>query len=509
MTKYLPESKLANMEDINIISINNNIKEINNKQSNDPDEEPKKCQFFKDSKQKKETPDLFQDLPEKPKLPNKTENNIINKIYKEDLDEDKASLLKPLNEPSVPSQMSNPEENNPNNKTVGSIGFKRKNEQSEKTRRNIKQEMELPNLTKIDKFEKFEKRNSFSSKQRRDEETQNRRSSNCPNLNKLAKPDTSLDELYRIYNANDLYSKYVKANKKNNQILKELKNFELPEIISKEDSYSLNLKRAQKPLKEMVFERHLTSYSNEDQKSKQFIFGYKQNNPICNNNDQFISIPRSIPEEERANLKIHKDENILFDGIVISSNSKKKRGKKKLKRDFGVKEDYNNVRNSGHPRREEFNEREKERTKIDNIMSKERKNKKDVENHIINQKGKVEERVNNNSRPKSPYQETNSLISKLYPNLINSDVSSNSKCSAYKFIINMGNNSDLVKKVFMSKYPDWQVADSCTNDYQFKWEMWSKNLNFYSLSLNQIQVVNHYESNQAISTNDKLFLNLA
>jgi len=77
-----------------------------------------------------------------------------------------------------------------------------------------------------------------------------------------------------------------------------------------------------------------------------------------------------------------------------------------------------------------------------------------------------------------------------------------------KYQINKGNNSNLVKTVFSSKNIGWKYVDRSSKDYDFKWEMWSKNIHFNCLSLRKPQIVNHYEFNSELTTKDKLFLNM-
>ena len=74
----------------------------------------------------------------------------------------------------------------------------------------------------------------------------------------------------------------------------------------------------------------------------------------------------------------------------------------------------------------------------------------------------------------------------------------------YKYILLLGNNSDVVKRV-MDARPSWTQIKSSQTLYNFKWTPSSKQIKFDFLGKHgQKNLVNHFENHALITTKDKL-----
>ena len=102
-----------------------------------------------------------------------------------------------------------------------------------------------------------------------------------------------------------------------------------------------------------------------------------------------------------------------------------------------------------------------------------------------------------------------------FNNLNNNTISMNgnnqiSYHKKYKYIIRPENCGYLVKKCFSHRINWVELPDMTQNDFHFKWQQNTRNLNFSTLSKvgHYMQMVNHYEYHSVITNKANLFLNL-
>ena len=109
------------------------------------------------------------------------------------------------------------------------------------------------------------------------------------------------------------------------------------------------------------------------------------------------------------------------------------------------------------------------------------------------------------------YNSPNNLINN---NLVSSSLNVNNKSHSYykkyTYIIRPENCGYLIKKCFNHRINWVELSDMTQNDFNFKWQQNTKNLNFSTLSKigHFSQMVNHYEYHSVITNKANLFINL-
>ena len=79
----------------------------------------------------------------------------------------------------------------------------------------------------------------------------------------------------------------------------------------------------------------------------------------------------------------------------------------------------------------------------------------------------------------------------------------------YRFSMIRGNNSDLVKRVLLTREYWNEVEKEHLTVYSFKWAPVSKCINYDQLGIHgQRKIVNHLERHDLLTTKDQLYLNM-
>ena len=154
---------------------------------------------------------------------------------------------------------------------------------------------------------------------------------------------------------------------------------------------------------------------------------------------------------------------------------------------------------------------EKINYQIHNDYNNEKRNKKlfSTSNHFFKNRIKSSKIYSENIKinSNSTYNSQNDLNNNISTMNENTKISYHKK---YKYIIRPENCGYLVKKCFNHRINWVELPDMNQNDFHFKWQQNTKNLNFGSLSKvgHFMQMVNHYEYHSVITNKANLFINL-